>query len=135
MCVEKGSELPKGDKNRRFKGRVVLGGNDIRDQHGVAALYTEMESNPNTFEATHLADWCGALPGHVCQCADARQAYLQADFEGPDLWVRLPREVWEIFGIPDDAVDPVVKALKAIYGHPKVWQHMGNALFFYSSFL
>ncbi len=31
ICVEKGSELPVGDKNRKFKGRYVFQGNDVRD--------------------------------------------------------------------------------------------------------
>ena len=32
ICVEKGSELPRGHADRKFKGRVVLGGNNVTDE-------------------------------------------------------------------------------------------------------
>ena len=50
--------------------------------------------------------------------ADAIQAYIQARLTGPPCWVELPEDAW-----PDD-VDirkfrrPVVRLVKAIYGHP-----------------
>ena len=33
ICTEKGSELPTGDPNRKFKGRVAFQGNNIPDQN------------------------------------------------------------------------------------------------------
>ena len=32
VCVETGSELPAGDPGRRYKGRVVFRGSDVRDE-------------------------------------------------------------------------------------------------------
>jgi hypothetical protein len=32
ILVEKGSELPKGHPERKYKGRVVFQGNNVRDQ-------------------------------------------------------------------------------------------------------
>ena len=33
ICVEKNHELPQSDARRKFKGRVVFGGNNVRDQN------------------------------------------------------------------------------------------------------
>ncbi len=38
ICVEKGSELPKGDKGRKFKGRVVFQGNRVEPELGGCRL-------------------------------------------------------------------------------------------------
>ncbi len=39
ICVEKGSELPEGSPERKYKGRVVLRGSDVRDEsHYLATL-------------------------------------------------------------------------------------------------
>ena len=42
ICAEKGSELPKGDKNRKFKGRVVFQGNNVLDQNFDYAIFAEL---------------------------------------------------------------------------------------------
>ena len=44
ICTEKGSELPKGDPNRKFKGRVVFHGNNIRDQNYDWAVFQGLSS-------------------------------------------------------------------------------------------
>ena len=36
ICVLKGSELADGDPNKKHKGRVVFGGNNVRDEYGLA---------------------------------------------------------------------------------------------------
>ena len=41
LCVEKGSELPAGDPGRKFKGRVVFQGNNVRDQNWDAAMFQD----------------------------------------------------------------------------------------------
>ena len=40
ICVEKGSELPEGDKLRKFKGRTVFQGNNVKDESSGAVLRT-----------------------------------------------------------------------------------------------
>ena len=50
--------------------------------------------------------------------ADAIQAYIQAKLTGPPFWVEFPDDVW-----PDDINfrkfrRPVVRLVKALYGHP-----------------
>jgi hypothetical protein len=51
ICVEKGSELKVGDVHRKFKGRYVFQGNDVRDQNWEAAIFQELGSSPAAMEA------------------------------------------------------------------------------------
>ena len=46
FCVEKGSELPMGDPQRKFKGRVVFRGNQVRDEDHYMATFQDMGSAP-----------------------------------------------------------------------------------------
>ena len=53
LCTEKGSELAEGDPGRKYKGRVVILGDRVRDQHVRVAVFEEMQSNPATMEAAN----------------------------------------------------------------------------------
>ena len=50
ICVEKGSELPVGHKLRKFKGRTVFQGNNVRDENADVALFSELGSSPATMD-------------------------------------------------------------------------------------
>ena len=41
ICVEKGSEFPEGDKLRKFKGRTVFKGNNVKDENADVALFSD----------------------------------------------------------------------------------------------
>ena len=117
ICVEKGSELPKGDPGRNFKGRVVFQGNNVQDENWNAALFQELGSSPATMEAGKACDAFGLAPGHAVQQADAEQAYIQSKLGGETpTWVRLPAErrpgSWKKYR------DPVCPLILALYGHP-----------------
>ena len=118
ICVEKNYQLPKGHPNRKFKGRSVLLGNQVKNQFWEAAFFQDLGNSPATFEASRWADFYGCLPGNDVKLADAIQAYIQTILTGPPCWVELPEDAW-----PDD-VDfrkfrrPVVRLVKALYGHP-----------------
>ena len=118
ICVEKNYQLPKGNPSRKFKGRGVLLGNQVKNQFWEAAFFQDLGNSPATFEASRWADFYGCLPGHGIKLADAIQAYIQAVLTGPPCWVELPEDAW-----PDD-IDfrksrrPVVRLIKARYGHP-----------------
>ena len=56
LCVEKGHELPLGHEDRKFKGRVVFGGNDVWTQNRDIAVFQELASQPATLEASCAAD-------------------------------------------------------------------------------
>eukprot|EP00435_Cladocopium_sp_Y103_P040038 s2308_g10.t2 len=118
ICVEKNHQLPKGDPRRKFKGRGVLLGNQVKNQYREAAFFQDLGNSPASFEASRWVDFYGCLPGHDVKLADAIQAYIQANLTGAKCWVELPPDAW-----PED-VDiskfrrPVVRLVKALYGHP-----------------
>ena len=93
-------------------------GNQVKNQFWEAAFFQDLGNSPATFEASRWADFYGCLPGHGVKLADAIQAYIQAVLTGPPCWVELPEDAW-----PDD-IDfrkfrrPVVRLVKALYGHP-----------------
>ena len=117
ICVEKNSELPETDPNRKFKGRVVFEGCNVRDEENNWAIFSEIASCPATMEASKAADAYGMFAGHDVQIADGESAYTQAKLGGDVTYVRLPPDRW-----PDSWKgkfrDPVVRLVLALYGHP-----------------
>ena len=114
IVVEKNHELDPSDKRRKYKGRAVYQGNNVRDQDGNWAIFADLGSSPATMEAARAADAYGLLPGHSVQQSDAEQAYTQAWLGSPGAWVRLPRDQW-----PDSwqgMHDPVCPLVLALYG-------------------
>ena len=77
ICTEQGSELAKGDPNRKFKGRVVVQGNNFRDQNWDWAVFQELSSRPATIEASKATDCYGCFQGNHVMQADAEQAYIR----------------------------------------------------------
>ena len=94
IVVEKNAELPEGHPGRKYKGRVVFGGNQVYDQNWEVAMFQELSSCPATLEAAKVADVYGLGPGYGVQQADAEQAYTQSKLGGVPTWVRLPIEQW-----------------------------------------
>ncbi len=118
ILVEKNFELPKDNPERKFKGRVVFDGSDVRDQDRQVALFQELSSSPATMQASKAADAYGSLAGHSIQQADAIQAYTQSKLAGTPTWVRLPREAWPPHWESAGYKDPVAPMILALYGHP-----------------
>ena len=116
ICVEKGSELPVGDPNRLFKGRVVFQGNGVHDENYDQAIFQDVGSSPAAMAASKACDLYGLLPGNDEEIADAEQAYVQALLKGDPTWVRLPRERWPAAW--KNMHDPVCPLRVALYGHP-----------------
>ena len=67
ICVLKGSELPEGHINRKWKGRVVFGGNNVQDEFGLAATFPEAGSGASYGAASKLLDAVAHLPGNTGQ--------------------------------------------------------------------
>jgi len=109
ILVEKGSELPKGHPDRKFKGREVFQGNQVKDQVGDWALFEELSSAPATMEAGKAVDAYGCVEGNVCEQADGTSAYTQALLGGTKRWPKPWRAKFR---------NPVVPLRLALYGHP-----------------
>ena len=116
ICHEKNAELNEGDPRRKFKGRVVFQGNNVRDQNWEVAMFQELSSCPATMDAAKTADCYGVAHGNSVQQADAEQAYTQSKLGGVATWIRLPDDQrpasWA--GLHD----PVCPLVLALYGHP-----------------
>eukprot|EP00971_Amphidinium_carterae_P178655 3544084-Amphidinium_carterae.1 len=90
----KGHELPTGHPLRKYKGRYVFQGNNVKDQDGNWAIFRELGAAPASMEAGKFVDFIGLLPGNVMMQSDAEMAYVQATLKGCATWVRLPRDRW-----------------------------------------
>jgi hypothetical protein len=129
ICVEKNSELAPDNPARKFKGRVVFQGNQVKDENWDVALFQELGSAPATLEAGKACDAVGLADGHDVQQADAKQAYSQSRLGGDvPTWVRIPAErrpaSWVKFR------DPVCPLALALYSHPDAggyWEQHCNS--------
>ena len=125
ICVEKNHELPPEDPLRKYKGRVVFLGDQVKTQNYEAAIFQDLGSCPASLEANKAADLYGLSPGHAIQGADATQAYTQAKLGGTETWIELPSEAWSDSNDPVYAKwqkagmqRPVCPLILALYGHP-----------------
>ena len=78
ICVEKVIQLPECDPNRKFKGRYVFQGNNVKDEFNQCAVFQELSSSPASMESAKCVDAYSCFPGHIGQQSDAEQAYIQA---------------------------------------------------------
>ena len=113
---EKGSELPEGDPDRKFKGRCVVRGNVVKDENSHAAIFQELSSSPATLEAAKSVDAYGCMKGSETQQCDAQQAYVQSGLGDTETWISPPNilrpESWAEYH------EPVCILKLAFYGHP-----------------
>ena len=92
-------------KHQKYKGRVVLRADIVKDDPGSYAVFTEQSSSASQMTAAKIMDIIPRLPGCDGQAADAVSAYTQVTMEDahklkipksecPDIWIRLPRHKW-----------------------------------------
>ena len=115
LIYEKNYQLKEDDPTRKFKGRGVLLGDQVKDQNMEAALFQDLGNSPATFDASRWADYYGCLPGNDVQVADAIQAYIQAKLSGVPCWVELPDEAWHPSANKHKYRRPVCRLVKAQY--------------------
>ena len=75
LCHLKNAELEA--KHQEFKGRVVLRGENGKDDSGSYAVFTEQGSSASQMTAAKIMDIISRLPGCDGQAADAVSAYTQ----------------------------------------------------------
>ena len=104
ICHLKNAELEA--KHQKYKGRVVLRGDIVKDNSGSYAVFTDQGSSAPQMTAAKIMDIISRLPGCDGQAADAVSAYTQVKLENahkllkipksecPDIWIRLPRHKW-----------------------------------------
>ena len=127
ICHLKNAELEA--KHQKYKGRVVLRGDIVKDDSGSYAAFTETRIFSISNEtAAKIMDIISRLPGCDGQAADAVSAHTQVKMEDapkllkipksecPDIWIRLPRHKWPKSW--SSMEDPVVRLERNLYGHP-----------------
>ena len=126
ICHSKNAELE--TKHQKYKGRVVLRGDIVKDDSGSYAVFTEQGSSASQMTAAKVMDIMSRLPGCAGQAAGAVSAYTQVKMEDahkllkipksecPDIWIRLPRHNWPKSW--SSMEDPVVPVERNLYGHP-----------------
>ena len=68
-------------KHQKYKGRVVLRGDIVKDDSGSYAVLTEQGSSASQMTAAKVMDITSRLPGCAGQAADAVSAYTQVNME------------------------------------------------------
>ena len=79
ICHLKNAELEA--KHQKYKGRVVLRGDIVKDDSGSYAVFTEQGSSASQTTATKIMDIISRLPGCSGQAADAVSAFTQVKME------------------------------------------------------
>ena len=124
-CHSKNAELEA--KHQKYRGRVVLRGDIVKDDSGSYAVFNEQGSSASQTTAAKVMDIISRLLGCAGQAADAVSAYTQVKMEDapkllkipksecPDIWIRLPRHKWPKRW--SSMEDPVVPLVQNLYGH------------------
>ena len=79
ICHLKNAELEA--KHQRYKGRVVLRGDIVKDDSRSHAVFTEQGLSASQMTAAKVMDIISRLPGCDGQAADAVSAYTQVKME------------------------------------------------------
>ena len=79
LCHLKNSELE--PQFQKYKGRVVLRGDIVKDDSGSYAVFTEHGSSASQMTAAKVMDIISGLRGCAGQAADAVSAYTQVKME------------------------------------------------------
>ena len=126
LCHEKGAEFNRPDDEKIYKGRVVFRGDQVRDETGFYAVFTEQSASASHMAAIKFMDFIGRVDGNASQDSDAVKAYTQVKLDSleellgenvlADKWISLPRERrpkhW------DNIENPVCPLLRNLHGHP-----------------
>ena len=97
ICHLKNAELEA--KHQKYKGRVVLRGDIVKDDSGSYAVFTEQGSSASQMTAAKIMDIISRLPGCDGQAADAVSAYTQVKMEDAHKLLKIPKsECVQTFG-------------------------------------
>ena len=136
LCQLKNSELE--PQLQKYKDRVVLRGDIVKDDSGSYTVFTEQGSSASQMTAAKVLDITSRLPGCAGQAVDAVSAYTQVKMEDaptlliipksecPDIWIRLPKHKWPKSW--SSMEDPVVLLERNLYGHPLAGLFVGTAI-------
>ena len=126
LCHLENSELD--PQYQKYKGRLVLRGDIVKDDSGACAVFTEQESSASQMTAAKVMDiFPDFLDVQVKQLMqyplklrskmeDAPTLLEIPKSECPDIWIRQPKHKWRKSW--SSMEDPVVLLERNLYGHP-----------------
>ena len=79
LCHLKNSEWE--PQFQKYKGRVVLRGDIVKDDSGTYAVFTKQGSSASQMTSAKVRDIISRLPGCAGQAADATSAYTRVKME------------------------------------------------------
>ena len=88
LCQLKNSELE--PQFQKYKGRVVLRGDIVKDDSGAYAVFTEQSSSASQMTAAKVMDVIARLPDCDGQAADVISAYTQVKMEDAQQLHQIP---------------------------------------------
>ena len=133
LCFEKHSQL--AEALRVYKGRVVFRGDQVKDEEGFFAIFSDEGSSASHMATAKFLDAVARMPNCAGEDADATSAYTQvilADMpDHIDTWISLPPHrrpaSWK------KIENPVCPLVRNLYGHPLAglyWEkHCQKAIF------
>ena len=77
-------------KDQKYKGRVVLRGDIVKDDSGSCAVFTEQGSSASQMTAAKIMDIISRLPGCDGQAADAASVHTQVIMEHAPKLLKIP---------------------------------------------
>ena len=95
ICHMKNAEMEA--KHQKYKGRVVLRGDIVKDDSGSCAVFTEQGSSASQMTAAKVMDIISRLPGCDGQAADAVSAYTQVKMADAHKLLKIPNRNVQTF--------------------------------------
>merc|ERR1712185_223719 len=92
LCSEKHSELPL--EKRKYKGRVVFRGDQVKDEDGFYAVFSEQGTSASHLAAAKFIDAIVRFPGNDGENADATSAYTQVSLDELAKYHDKPADTW-----------------------------------------
>ena len=89
ICHFKNAELE--TKHQKYKGRVLLRGDIVKDDSGSYAVFTEQGSSASQMTAAKVMDIISRLPGFAGQAANAVSAYTQVKMNDTHNFLKIPK--------------------------------------------
>ena len=103
-------------KHQKYKGRVVLRGDFVKDNSGSYAVFAEQGSSASQMTAAKIMDIISRLPGCDGQAADAVSGYTQVKMEDAHKLLKIPKS--ECPGHLDSSTTTQMAKIMVQYGRP-----------------
>ena len=103
-------------KHQKYKGRVVLRGDIVKDDSGSYGVFAKEGSSASQMTAAKIMDIISRLPGCAGQTTDAVSAYTQVKIEDAPKLLKIPKV--RMSRHLDSSTTPQMAKIMVQYGRP-----------------